>query len=338
MKSSRNKKFPEELKSSFPEQDRKMMERFWDQAGETKRANIQEATSEEIEQQLSSVMKQIKSPGPAGPENERIHLQEDHKSAGHSRRDGEKPNIFYLHSRKLAAAAIALISLMAGSYWYIMQQPIEIHAPRGEMIETTLPDGTEVELNSGSSLQYSRSFGEGHRNVELLGEAYFNVEPGETNFQVETHNAVLIVTSTSFNIRSWMTDRYRDTSVMMESGRAEFLSRADPDNTVLLQDGYFSTIEFEQISPSEPEQKSINDVMAWRNRGFYFSGEPLAYIFEELERRFNITIEVDDPEILDITHSLYLSEPNGAEDVMETLSQSLEFEYQITEDQFIVSR
>ncbi len=334
MNSSNRNKLPEEIKKAFPENEREKMEEIWDICEETERANIGEASSNEIEEELGKVKSKIgigSEQNRGSPEHGDQGLSKEYRT----RLSGNR--IHRKHWQWVAAAAILLIVLVGG-YWYYLQQPVEIAAGRGEMVEATLPDGSTVELNSGSSVVYSRSFGEDHRNIELNGEAYFNVEEGEQNFQVETHDAMVRVTSTSFNVRSWHSELYRETSVMMESGRAEFVSRANPDQVVSLRDGYFSTLKMDELNPSEPEERSAEDVMAWRYQEINFSGEPLSFIVDELERRFDINIEVEDGELYELTHSLYMSEPESAENVLETISRRLDFDYQITDDHYVIHR
>lgn len=334
MNSSNRKKLPEEVRKAFPEDQREMMEELWDLCEDTDRANIDGASESEIEEELGKVKDKA---GISSEKNKSYSEDNDTTLATEQKISPTGAEVNRKHWQWLAAAAV-LVIMLAGGLWYYLQQPVEISAGRGEMVEATLPDGSAVELNSGSSVVYSRSFGDDDRNIELNGEAYFNVVEGEHNFLVETHDAMVRVTGTSFNVRSWHREFYRETSVMMESGSAEFVSRANPDQVVLLRDGYFSTLKLEDLNPSEPEERSAEDVMAWRYQDIRFSGEPMSFIVDELERRFDVNIDVEDAEMLELTHSLYMSEPESAENVLQTLSQRLDFDYEITDDRYVIHK
>ena len=75
-----------------------------------------------------------------------------------------------------------------------------VHADRGERSGVTLPDGTQVKLNAESSLSYTHDFGRELRQVNLEGEAYFEVTKDEARcFNVIMEGATIEVMGTSFN-------------------------------------------------------------------------------------------------------------------------------------------
>ena len=331
MKNSNHKKLPEEIKTGFPEEARREIEYIWDAAGEADRAASVEASEEEINQEFNRIQQKIWSVGGTGVTG----LRSDTHS--HSRQADKISSKFTPLQRWVAVAAVLILSVFAG-VWYYLQQPVEVVAARGEFVETTLPDGTRMELNSGSKVIYDRSFGDNHRNLQLHGEAYFDVGSGEHNFNVQTRNAFVRVTGTKFNVRAWELENYVETSVALVEGSVEFASREDPNAIVALQEGFFSRIQFNETEPSQPEVRPVEEVTAWRNNGFYFSNQPLSAIFDEVERRFDINISVDSGDILNRTHSLYISEPEDAEKVVETLSHSLGFDYEVADNRFHISR
>ena len=65
-----------------------------------------------------------------------------------------------------------------------------------------LSDGTNVQLNAGSTLSYSKDYNSGNREVFLNGEAYFNVTKNHVPFIVSTDYAQVTVLGTKFNVRS----------------------------------------------------------------------------------------------------------------------------------------
>ncbi|MCD8186890.1 MAG: FecR domain-containing protein [Rikenellaceae bacterium] len=85
-------------------------------------------------------------------------------------------------------------------------QTIDYHlleVPRGGECKVILSDGTQVWLNSMSSLRYPARFTGPVREVILTGEAYFDVAKSETPFMVRTQNLGIRVLGTSFNLSAY---------------------------------------------------------------------------------------------------------------------------------------
>ena len=77
-------------------------------------------------------------------------------------------------------AFTAVISLMKARHdWTNRMTSISMKVPMGSTTETSLPDGTKVSLNSGTTLSYSQAYGIESRNVSLSGEAYFDIVHNE---------------------------------------------------------------------------------------------------------------------------------------------------------------
>src|SRR5690606_33142812 len=105
-----------------------------------------------------------------------------------------------------------------------------LHTPKGGNFQLTLPDGTLVSMNAGSSLSYPLWFGNKERRVTLSGEAYFDVShDAERPFHVVSGDIDVQVLGTRFNMTA-----YRDepgAAVTLETGRVE-VSRGDHSLTL----------------------------------------------------------------------------------------------------------
>lgn len=76
-----------------------------------------------------------------------------------------------------------------------------ITVPAGQRVHITLADGTRVWLNSKSAMKYAANFGRNERNVELDGEAYFEVAKNKSiPFYAHTETNKVKVVGTSFNV------------------------------------------------------------------------------------------------------------------------------------------
>jgi transmembrane sensor len=155
-----------------------------------------------------------------------------------------------------------------------------IETTRGEMLSLTLPDQTRVMLNSESSISYSRKGWKINRMVSLLGEAYFDVVSGP-GFSVQFQGGSVSVFGTSFNVyaRNSEIEVYcRQGSILFESGKIS--EKLEPGQGLRSGEGE-RVIRFEQ----SPEKE-----IQWIQGEFFYENAPLARVFNEIERQFNITI------------------------------------------------
>jgi len=148
-----------------------------------------------------------------------------------------KPVIsFNLVIRNIARiAAIMLLPLMAYIGWEICTQKIwrknqaeivynEIICPLGARSQFELPDGTKGSLNNGSSLKYPVKFFGGTREVELVGEAFFDVYHDKNKpFIIKTTGLDVKVLGTRLNVYSYADENYQE--ITLESGEIELIKR-----------------------------------------------------------------------------------------------------------------
>ncbi|WP_367184450.1 FecR family protein [uncultured Bacteroides sp.] len=89
----------------------------------------------------------------------------------------------------------------------------KVEIPQGGEYTLVLNDGTKVHLNSVSSLRFPVMFGTGKREVELTGEAYFEVSQSEQPFVVHTQGMQIEVLGTVFNVSAYPGEEYQTTLV-----------------------------------------------------------------------------------------------------------------------------
>lgn len=275
----------------FPGQEKERLKKIWELTGTIEKESP-EVSSEEIEEALSGV-------------HRRIGGREKNKPA---RRIGW---------RWMAAAAVILIVFGAG----ILLFPHSATAPYGEQMSVTMPDGSNIELNSGSRIQYNRVFGYTGRTVHLDGEAFFSVEEGDRPFRVETENSIVEVTGTEFNVRSWRDDPGGETEVSVSEGNVQFYRESRRDSAVTIMAGQISRLAAGMEKPSPPEPVSIERITGWRDDMLNFNEKSLLVIFRELERRFNVDIRLDleDENLIYETLTTYYADPDGVESVLQDI-------------------
>lgn len=246
----------------------------------------------------------------------------------HGFEKSQRKNLLY----KYLAAAVVLLALTVG--WFLFPRTAE--APYGEMVLVSLPDGSQVELNSGTELKYNLLFGTMHRNVELDGEAYFIVESASQPFTVEANGTVTEVTGTEFNIRSWDKDPGSVTTITVAEGEVIFYTESNFDDRKTLSSGLSSFWSADAEELSEPDSVNINSALAWRNDNLSFVNQPLQVIFNELERKFDIHIEIENDEIRRETLTTFYTRPENLEMLLNDITTVKGLQYRETSSGYYV--
>lgn len=239
----------------------------------------------------------------------------------------------HMHFRNKGRYLVAAMALIVfGVYYFFI--PVTVNVPLGEMAVIDLPDGSEVELNSGTTLSYNRLFGQTNRDISLNGEAYFSVRTKETPFTVEANGTVTEVTGTRFNLRSWKDDPFSQTTITVTDGSVDFYTINSSEAKVNLTPGSRSRWNSQMAAPSEPSPVSVSDIIGWRENRLIFKDQPLGVILNELERRFNTRIVLEIPEAEQETLTAYYTEPGNVHTVLEDISTVKGFRYTETSNGF----
>ena len=234
---------------------------------------------------------------------------------------------------RILAPAFAVALALAG--WIYLTTPVSVTAPAGSFTTVSLPDGSTVELNSGSAIEYERQFwrlplvAAPERSVRLVGEAYFAVEKDGRPFVVETPDAQVRVLGTAFNVRT------RDglgTVVTVAEGRVRVEGTPGADAVVL---GAGERARVEAGVPTA-DAAGAAQALAWRTRGFAAQDVPLAAILAELERRFAVDITLSAPDASGDTLTLYFPQPTDAEAILRDICTARDLRYRRTSRGFEV--
>jgi len=258
-------------------------------------------------------------------------LQELHIRLDFEDRPGKIAGYIQKYSRYLVAA-VALIIVSAVLFFV----PQTVTAPYGELAELELRDGTLVELNSGTTVQFNRLYGFTNRAITLNGEAWFDVNPGSEPFGVKANGTVIEVTGTAFSVRSWPDDPEGKTSVTVKEGSVQFFPEGFGDNAVHLTAGLMSNWTPGNIHPEEPREADLERMAGWRERMFIFYEEPLQRIFQDIERRFNLEIDLQNQEVAGETLTGYYRRVESAESLLDDICTVAGLNYSRTANGFRV--
>jgi ferric-dicitrate binding protein FerR (iron transport regulator) len=174
---------------------------------------------------------------------------------------------------------------------------IEKTAPPTGQTRFSLPDGSGIWLNRGSTLRYSDQFGQSTREVWLEGEGFFEIAKDQSKpFLVHTRQTVTRVTGTSFNVRSYPDEE--KVSVTVLSGQVIFAPDTDaPPEKVYLNPGNEGVFDGATNAVQKNTRSDPNRI-AWKTQKLVFTDQPLAEILPVLESYFGKNIGVDSPALL----------------------------------------
>lgn len=195
-----------------------------------------------------------------------------------------------------------------------------LYVPAGQRAELILPDSTRVWLNAHSKLIYPVSFGKGNRQVELNGEAYFNVVHNEKQpFIVKTRQMEIQVLGTEFNVTSYSSDF----EVSLLRGCIE-LSSPSISSTYRMK-------EKEHIKLKDNKLIINNitdyDYFRWKEGLICFNNESVATIIEKLKLYYDINIETHNKKFLNSRYSGKFRTKDGIEQVLKVLQIEHKFSY-----------
>jgi len=303
MNSEQSQSFKERFKTWLSKLDpsrRKDVETLWERAGEADESRNLNLSDEEKRQAFSKI---------AAETGLQIDNNRQQTKIGPKKIDSWK---WYV--------AAAVVILAAGlSYLTI---PVQVSVPYGETASLILPDQSQLTLNSGTTITYSRLYGYLEREISLEGEAFFDVRKGEHPFTVHTSTATVKVLGTRFNLRSWQSDPGAETVVTLQEGSLALYAPGQPEKSVVLEPGESSKIRANIEKPTNPTKVNTERSLAWLENRFAFERRTVGEIIREIERRFDISVIVQPTVILSDTLTIYYNKDVAAEQIIRDISQS----------------
>lgn len=232
---------------------------------------------------------------------------------------------------RIAASAIVILSawILVREYQYTMRAHVQtVTVPAGQRAEVMLADGTKVWLNSKSTLTYSANFSEKERNVELDGEAYFEVtKNAKIPFYVHTEANKIGVVGTSFNVSAYKGSNEFET-ILVEGIVDIYTADSEKPLTRLLQNEVFS-LSADKVSKKRSDS---SDYLRWKEGMYCFDDSPFAYLLSKLEKYYNVKFITDNADIMDYRVTGKFRAQDGVEHILKTIKIDHPFEYSIDKD------
>lgn len=234
----------------------------------------------------------------------------------------------------------ALITLIFGSCLFYYQYHTSkdkmlyqtLSVPAGQRINIILPDGTDVWLNSRTTIKYPVSFDQKERRVFLNGEAYFKVKRNVRKpFIVHTDKYDVAVLGTEFNVEAYSDQEEFKTTLM--KGRVKVSSIKDKSDMVVLDPRQMAYMQKGKLHTALVEDFSI---YRWKEGLICFKNAPFDEIMRTFEKYYDLSIRVENKQVKGQTYSGKFRQTDNMEDVLKVLKQDIDFSYEYDNQNHII--
>lgn len=189
-----------------------------------------------------------------------------------------------------------------------------VTVPTGQRAHITLPDGSGVWINSGSTLRYPSVF-QDTRLVELSGEALFDVAKDKKKaFVVRTDSLEVKALGTHFNVQAYNGE---STTVSLIKGKVEVSTLGQNKTGALLNPGKKANLRGGQIAISDMEQ----DPWLWTEGIYSFSNMKLKDLTKKLQLYYDVQIVIRKAALADMEFSGKFRQRDGVMDILQLASK-----------------
>jgi len=247
-----------------------------------------------------------------------------------------QPAIRRTHTWLRYAASVAVVAVIGALAMWLLhpagQEPFMAQTGAHEQQTITLPDGTQVTMNSLTTLACAEDFGKTDRQLTFDGEAVFHVtKDAERPFVIHVGDYSVTVLGTTFNLSAYTTD---DTyTVTLLEGAVKVKNSAD---SVIMQpldevrfDRTKATLELQHLQTAKAD--------TWLNGRLEYDNIPLHDLARKLEREYDVQIAFADEQLANEQVYISISTGEGFEDVCAALEALLPVTITHEENTYIIS-
>jgi ferric-dicitrate binding protein FerR (iron transport regulator) len=248
---------------------------------------------------------------------------------------------------------------------------VDLQEPRGEAVQPAqntvstkpgskskiqLPDGSQVWLNADSRITYDENFRGPFRQVQITGEAYFDIAKDKDHpFIIHANSIDVKVLGTSLNIRSYNNEK--NTEAVLIRGSIEVTLRSSPDKKIVLQpneklvvhNGKAMVVKDMPLRQKEEavpvmtlgkahlqvKDSTAMDIL-WVKNQLAFDKETLEEVARKIERWYDVKVTITDNRLKHTEYSAVF-EDESLRQVMEALRMTGNFRYVINKKEITIT-
>lgn len=258
---------------------------------------------------------------------------------------------YYLITAASIAAAFLLVFSFLGQQ-KVSSKDVVVATKMGSKTNMKLPDGSTVWLNAGSKISYGEDFGKTTRDVQLSGEAYFDVaHDSEHPFIVHTEHFKIKVLGTAFNVKAYAADMQSEATLVR--GLIELSINNEDSRKILLKPNekfvlknaestQEKTLTVTELKPEiritglqQPFKDSVAVETQWVNDCLAFRDYKLRDIAIMVSRWYGVSVEIEDQKLEEKEFS-GLFKDESVEQVMQALKLAGGFNYTIDKNKITI--
>jgi len=227
------------------------------------------------------------------------------------------------------AAAILFVPILAAALYFYTNQSfseelLTLSTQKGEHTNVILPDGSKVWLNVDTKLSYPINYGIKSRNLELKGEAYFEVEKNaELPFEITAGNVTTKALGTRFVISAYPESSEVKSSLVEGSVEVEFKNKF-----TLLNPGQQLVVTKNKpgfvVKTFDEEYE-----LGWKNNQLVFRLTPFDNVITELEKWYDVNIDYNPASFKSETLTVRFEQYETLENVLKVISKATGFKYSV---------
>jgi transmembrane sensor len=270
----------------------------------------------------------------------------------------------YSKSYKYLAGVLTCLLLSVGIFYSYKKNinqakavlNTQIFAGKGIRKKVTLPDGTQVWLNSNSKLNFNDDLNaQTTRIVHLEGEAYFSVTKNKHKpFIIYTKQFSIKVLGTVFNVKAYPGDRTNEAALLHGSIELTVLSgqkqkimlkpnekfimtgKATSKTGLLFQDTVEQrNLSIQSIKPVEIQSQQYTEETAWLDNRLVFKNETFDELAPRLERWYNVNIHIENAAINGY-HFTGIFQNESLDQALKAMQLIKPFKYKINNDEVTI--
>lgn len=305
----------------------------------------------------------LKNPGSIHQYNEELPTEEHYEEPKPRKSYSKIARVSIIATTVIGISCILVFSNIGNNLKPVKQPSIasetlnQVSTRNGSRTKIVLPDGSQVWLNSGSNLTYTKEFGNKLREVELSGEAYFDVVKNpELPFIIHTNQIDVKVVGTAFNVKSYPGERRTETTLIR--GKVEVMIHNRPDEKIILKPNEKLVVVNDEIVsvPGVPKAVIKNEPIvavgqlthytrndsivvetAWVQNKLVFDNESFADMAARMQRWYNMEFEFRDASVSGL-HFTGAFTTETIQQALDAMSISAPFHYAIKGNKVILYR
>ena len=216
----------------------------------------------------------------------------------------------------------------------------ELKVPHGKRFELKLSDGTNVFLNSGSTIKYPIRFIKGQPRQVFLkgGEAFFDIAKDEKHpFKIDAQEIGIQVLGTKFNVATYPEDASAEV-VLVEGSLSMHLEQLRTIEDQLILKPGFKGIFNKEFKVFSTKKVNTSIYTSWIDGNIVFRKSSFENIIQKLERHYNVKIVNNNDALSKQTFNATIEiDKETIEDVLSYFNKVYQIEYSIVNNKIIIN-